>query len=364
MGVWHIRGVINTTVALNTPVKGTTSTIDELVWDPAHCPARQEHWCACTWAKQYIGIDASHPDAQAYYNSQVDLYAEWGLDFLKWDCLYDQTRGYSDEETLVVNAVRQSSRDLVLSLSPGGGMRKADARWVAEGQRASMYRVTGDFHAAPAWPGAQTRFGLAEHAFAVANMSSLIGQDHTWPDLDMMDLGVDSPWHHTPTARLHAALWMMARSPLMFAGKLPASKETLNLIANPLALDIHAYSTALSVTYQGDCSCRPTPRQNEFACQPYNPPGRPACVAVWVAKMPNPHCRALAVLVLGNTSATVTVPWREVGVAAGQVVNVTNIYDGMSAPSSGSALRLDVAAQGGELLMVSAEEAEACAQKE
>ena len=74
MGVWLNRGVINTTVALKTPVKGTNSTIDQLVWDPSHCPAKQKHWCVCTWDQQYIGIDASHPDAQAYYNSQVCKY--------------------------------------------------------------------------------------------------------------------------------------------------------------------------------------------------------------------------------------------------------------------------------------------------
>merc|ERR1712159_799480 len=98
-----------------------------------------------------------------------------------------------------------------------------------------------------------------------------------------------SPWHNTPTARLHAALWMMAKSPLMFAGRLPASAQTLNLVANPLALDIHAFSSGMTPSYQGDCSCRPFPDQNEFACHPYNLPGRPACVAVWVSRMPNPH---------------------------------------------------------------------------
>lgn len=74
---------------------------------------------AGTWDKGYFGVDASLPEAQIYYNSLVDLYAEWELDFLKWDCLYDSIAGYSDEETLVVNAVKQSSRALSLSLSPG-----------------------------------------------------------------------------------------------------------------------------------------------------------------------------------------------------------------------------------------------------
>ena len=71
-----------------------------------------------------------------------------------------------------------------------------------------MYRVTGDFHAEPAWVGAQTSAGLAEHAFVSANLSKVQGVKNTWADLDMMDLGVDSPWHGTPTARLHATIWV------------------------------------------------------------------------------------------------------------------------------------------------------------
>ena len=57
------------------------------------------------------------------------------------------------------------------------------------GQRASMYRVTGDFHANNDWT-------LSGHAFALANLSApFAGANDTWPDGDMLDLGRDSPWH-------------------------------------------------------------------------------------------------------------------------------------------------------------------------
>ena len=138
---------------------------------------------------------------------------------------------------------------------------------VLSSPRASMYRVTGDFHAEPAWVGARTSAGLAEHAFVSANLSKVQGVKNTWADLDMMDLGVDSPWHGTPTARLHATIWMMAKSPLMFAGQLPASAETLNLIANPLALDIHAHSSGMTASYQGDCSCKRAKQARHSLCR-------------------------------------------------------------------------------------------------
>ena len=49
---------------------------------------------------------------------------------------------------------------------------------------------------------------------------------------------------HTMTwqaAQLHSAMWMMAKSPLMFGGQLPiADPTTLNLVTNKLALLINS----------------------------------------------------------------------------------------------------------------------------
>jgi hypothetical protein len=353
IGVWRIRGAPAAAVAAKLPVKGTNSTIDQLTWDPQHCPAGEERWCNCTWDHSHIGLDPAHPDSAKYYDSLVDLYASWDLDLLKWDCLYDALGGYGAEERLVVDAVRRSPRAFQLSLSPGGGMKDADASWVAAGQRATFYRVTNDFHASE--PGA-----LAEHAFVAGNISArFAGLNNTWPDLDLMDLGEDSPFHGTPAAKLHAAIWMMSRSALMFAGKLPADAATLNLFANPLALDIHASSSDLRVSYQGDCACTPDPDQSQHACVPINAAGSAPCVAVWWATMPRKSCRALALLNIGNTTATavtVTLPGSGVG------SNVTNIFGGASSVAdAGGSLEIPVAAQGAELFMISDGAAEACA---
>ena len=228
IGVWRIRGAPTNAVAAKMPVKGTNSTIDQLVWDPQHCPAGEERWCNCTWDHSHVGLDPAHPDSAKYYDSLVELFSDWDLDLIKYDCLYDVVAGYGAEETLVVDAVKRSPRAFQLSLSPGGGMKDADAAWVAAGQHATFYRVTNDFHANE--PNA-----LAEHAFVAGNLSArFAGLNQTYPDLDIMDLGADSPYPSTPAAKLHATIWMMSRAVLMFAGKVPADEETLNLVANPL----------------------------------------------------------------------------------------------------------------------------------
>ena len=57
LGVWHIRGAPQPAVDRRMPVKGTSSTIDQLVWTNASCPESEKNWCKCSWAKEMLGID-------------------------------------------------------------------------------------------------------------------------------------------------------------------------------------------------------------------------------------------------------------------------------------------------------------------
>eukprot|EP01047_Picozoa_sp_COSAG01_P054390 COSAG01_NODE_5939_length_3941_cov_35.353462_2_plen_161_part_00 len=76
-----------------------------------------------TWDKEGQGLDPSHPAAQSYYDSLVSMYADWGVDFIKWDCMYDWSAAtYAPEAVLAVRAVQKVQRPIVLSWSPGGGM--------------------------------------------------------------------------------------------------------------------------------------------------------------------------------------------------------------------------------------------------
>lgn len=53
-------------------------------------------------------------------------------------------------------------------------MRSTDCEWIGSGERASMYRITNDFHATTPVQ------GLAEHAFVAANFSQYVGNNNTW----------------------------------------------------------------------------------------------------------------------------------------------------------------------------------------
>ena len=215
-----------------------------------------------------------------------------------------------------------------------------------------MYRVTGDFHSRPlSWID-----GLGEHVFVVGNLTTafagIIGANNTWPDLDILDLGAYSGYFGTPAAQLHAAIWMMARSPLMYGGKLPIEDAaTLNLLTNKDALMINAHSTGLRVLYAGDCRCSMKGRKHGHACRPLALPDAAPCVSTWWSDVG--ACKAVAVLNIGNsTSADVDVSFAQIGLADG-AYHVQHVFEGSSAQSQPAGFRVSVPARGGSLLLVS-----------
>ena len=74
-GIHIMRGIPRQAVHQNTPVKGTSYMARQI----AH-PAS-----ICAWNTDMYGVDATKPGAQEYYDSIIELYASWGVDFIKVD---------------------------------------------------------------------------------------------------------------------------------------------------------------------------------------------------------------------------------------------------------------------------------------
>ena len=192
------------------------------------------------------GVDAKSEGAQEYYDSIFQLYAQWGVDYVKVDDLArvdvgpDAPGAGFSEIRLIRNAIEKCGRPIVLSLSPGPA-RLEQKDFLLE--NANMWRMTDDF-----WDKWELLYGMFERADAWAGIGC---KDH-WPDCDMLPLGHigvrTTPDRHDDRMtnftqdeqRLLMTLWCIFRSPLMFGGELRDNDPfTLGLLTNKKLLKMH-----------------------------------------------------------------------------------------------------------------------------
>ena len=231
-GIHIMRGIPVEAVNRKLPVKGADGITADMIYS-----ADQQ----CAWLKDNYTITADRPGAQEYYDSIFDLYASWGVDYIKVD---DISRPYHKPEIeLIRNAIGKTGRKIVLSLSPGETP-------VAEGEHvrlhANMWRMVDDF-----WD----NWDHFIHELEVCGKwAPYTGPGH-WPDADMLPFGRLSISSEDPSdgpryCRLShdeqysvMTLFSILRSPLMFGGNLPDNDDfTLSLLINGEVLDMHQKS--------------------------------------------------------------------------------------------------------------------------
>lgn len=231
-GIHIMRGVPRVAVDHRLPIKGTSYTCDQIYKTDT----------LCTWLNDNYSIDCTKPGAQEYYNSLLDLYAEWGVDFLKVD---DLSRPYHDGEIAMIRkAIDQCGRPIVFSMSPGATplSKAADCQ-----DKANMWRMMDDFW--DSWSDLQKEFELC------ANWNEY-RRDGNYPDCDMLPLGRlelsnssyggNGRWTNFThdEQRTMMSLWTIFKSPLFFSGDLTYNDDwTTALITNKDAIYIDQHST-------------------------------------------------------------------------------------------------------------------------
>lgn len=98
LGVHVMRGIPRQAVHENLPVKDTDLTARDV--------ADTEH--NCVWNHDNYGLKRGDAGAQAWYDAQVDLFASWGLDFLKVDDM--QTPFFPEEIEAYHNAIAKAEK--------------------------------------------------------------------------------------------------------------------------------------------------------------------------------------------------------------------------------------------------------------
>lgn len=232
-GIHIMRGVPKIAVEEKMPILGTEGITADQIYSPE---------MQCEWLRDNYTIVASQPGAQEYYNSIFNLYAQWGVDFVKVD---DIARPYHQEEIeLIRHAIDQCGRPIVLSLSPG-----ATPLTAAEHVRnhANMWRMVDDVW--DTWP-------HILHLMDVAPPWYPYIEPGTWPDCDMIPLGrisirgergPDRQTRLTPDEQnTLMTLFTISKSPLFFGGDLPSNDPfTISLLTNEAVLKMHRECTGV-----------------------------------------------------------------------------------------------------------------------
>ncbi|ESQ32846.1 hypothetical protein EUTSA_v10003806mg [Eutrema salsugineum] len=206
---------------------------------------------ACVWMSHgFMSVNTKLGAGKAFLRSLYRQYAEWGVDFIKHDCVFGADSNI-EEITFVSEVLKELDRPVLYSISPGASVTPTMAKEVS--QLVNMYRITGDDW--DTWKDVVAHFDISRDMSA----SSMIGarglQGKSWPDLDMLPLG----WLTDPGSNFgpHRAcnlnmeeqktqmtLWSIAKSPLMFGGDVRKLDDaTYNLITNPTLLEINSYSS-------------------------------------------------------------------------------------------------------------------------
>jgi len=141
----------------------------------------------CPWDDGNWGVK-DNAAGQAYYDSMLKLYAGWGLDFIKVDCI--SSRPFRPTEIRqIAEAIKKAGRPIVLSLSPGP-TALTDAAFV--GKYAQMWRLSDDH-----WDGwtFERKAGNGEYPFGIRDAFDRLAEwavyvkPGNWPDEDMLPWG-------------------------------------------------------------------------------------------------------------------------------------------------------------------------------
>jgi alpha-galactosidase len=282
-GIHIIRGIPKQAVEKDLPIAGSTY----------HAAEAADQTDLCRWNPDNYGVK-DNAAGQAYYDSMARLYASWGLDFLKVDCI---SQPYDAPEIHMISAaLRKSGRPIVLSLSPGPTPldQATDVR-----QYAQMWRISDDMW--DIWskkPGEEAFPQSLKNQFTLLQRWSPYAGPGHWPDADMLPIGYLGPrpgWGVARQSRFTLGdtrtlltLWSIARSPLILGTNLTLMDEQIQaMVTNPEVIAVDQRST-----------------ENRPVIETAN-------TVIWTASLDGSHL--VAVFNVSDFPATITESWKDLG---------------------------------------------------
>lgn len=168
------------------------------------------------------------PGSAGHEYQDAHSYAEWGVDYLKYDWCFTKSRNAEAAYMIMADALRTSGRDIVFSLCEWG--ENAPRTWAAP--IGHLWRTTGDI--SDTWvKGPKSKpweSGVMDLLDQQVGLWADSGPNH-WNDPDMLEVGNGgmSPIEY----RAHFSLWAMLAAPLIAGNDLSKmDADTLAILTN------------------------------------------------------------------------------------------------------------------------------------
>lgn len=175
------------------------------------------------------------PGSRGYEYIDAKTYAEWGVDFLKYDWCNTEKLNAEGAYMTMRNALYETKRPIVFSICEWGD----NEPWKWGKDIGHSWRVTGDI--INCWNcevghGSWSSWGIWKIINMRKDIRKYSGPGH-WNDFDMMEVGNDLT---DAENRSHFIMWSMLASPLIMGNDLrTVGNETLKILTNKEIISVN-----------------------------------------------------------------------------------------------------------------------------
>ena len=169
-----------------------------------------------------------YPGSRGYEYIDAQCYADWGVDYLKYDWCNTENLNAKGAYHTMRDALYKTGRPIVFSICEWGDNKP----WKWGKEMGHLWRVTGDI--INCWDcevghGTWSSWGLWKIIDMRKDIRKYAGPGH-WNDFDMMEVGNE---FSDAENRSHFAMWAMLATPLIMGNDIrTASQETIKTLTN------------------------------------------------------------------------------------------------------------------------------------
>ena len=167
------------------------------------------------------------PGGAGYEAKDAQRYAEWGIDYLKYDWCNSDGMASQVQYSTMRDALHKAGRPIVFSLCEWGSTKP----WLWADTVGQLWRATGDI---------QDRFGIGHGVMKIFDEMTKIRQynkPNAFNDPDMLEVG--NMGLTETESRTHFTLWCMMAAPLIAGNNLATMKpDILSILTNKNAIAV------------------------------------------------------------------------------------------------------------------------------